>query len=198
MINGKSHRRQHTTEMGTLRSELSMYRFFVEDPELRAALKAWIQEAAEKDAGTLNEYLQQQLLELSREYPMRWTPELQSGVEGFPDECEGCPDYGKACSILKDRSKRLTRKRKLEEANTEAEERAVWEEQAVETGCVQIPEWLQEFGSDHKQFIQRGHALMERCEDLTLDAEKDMEELPEELQGVEERGDVLALGGGGE
>lgn len=198
MINGKSHKQQHTTEMETLRSELSMYRFYVKNPELRAELKAWIREAAEKEAGTLQEYLQQQLLELSREYPMRWSPGFQSGAEGFPDGCEKCPHYAKACPILKDRSKRLTRERKLEEAETEAQQRGVWEEQAVETGCVQIPEWLETFGSGHKQFIQRGHALMERCEDLTLDAEKDMEELPEDLQGVEERGDVLALGGGGE
>lgn len=187
---------QQISELQTLRHELGLYRFYVRDAELRSEIKAWIAEAQDKDAGTVQEWLRRKLMEMRSEYPMRWEPQLQRAAEGFPDSCEGCEHVKRgSCPVVTDRERRKARERQLSQVDTEQAARAVWEEHAVETGCQRIPEWLQEWGSEHEGFVQRGHRLLERVEDLTLDAEGDMERLPQDLQEVGERDDVMALGG---
>lgn len=183
------------TEIATLRQELGFYRAFARG-ELREEIKQWIADARGKDAGSVAEFIRGQLMEMRAAHPMRWSPHLQHGAEGFPDACEGCEHYGKACPVVSDRERVRARERRLSEAQTESAARAVWRDISVQTGCRRIPEWLQEWSTEHEGFVTEGHRLLERAESLTMDASEDMEQLPEHLRSVDaDEDDVLALGG---
>lgn len=186
-----------SSEIQQLRQELQTYRFYVVDDELRSDIKEWIQEAQSLNAGSVQEFVRGELMQMRSEHPMRWVPELQRAEEGFPSECSGCEHVKRgSCPVVTDRERRRSRKRRLEQAETEADARKVWEEISVRTGCKRIPEWLEEWGSEHQEFIKRGHRLLDRVEDLTQDATEDAAELPEELQNVGEQDEVMAFGGG--
>lgn len=192
MLNNQS---RELSEIETLREELGLYRFFVQDPELRQRIKEWIDSSQELTAGTQNAYLQQQLSSLRSEHPMRWIPEKTSGNECFPSDCSSCEHYGNACPLFSREVKR-SRRRRLQEAQTPTQSREVWMDLHHQTGCGRIPEWLEEWREQHKPMIKEGHELLAECQDLTTDASGDMEKLPEDMRETVERDDIMSFGGG--
>lgn len=183
------------SEIQTLREELGMYRFFVEDPQLREEISEWIDRSQNLTAGTQNAFMQEQLSELRSEYPMRWIPERVSGTECFPDDCSDCRHYGNACPVVSDRERRRSRRRRLQGADTPTESRGVWMDIHHETGCHRIPQWLQEWREQYQPLIEEGHELLESVQDLTMDATGDREKLPEDMREAVDSDDVMTFGG---
>jgi hypothetical protein len=102
------------------------------------------------------------------EYTMYNSSGVDTGTEAFPDECKECPHYGSACPVLVGPVEPEFRERKLADASTEAEQRQVFERQAVDTGCVRIPEFLEEWDNDYAEFVHRGEDLLHEAEEDIL------------------------------
>ena len=192
----QSKRSRHRSEIQTLRSELGMYRFFVQDKALRERITAWIERSTDLSAGTQNAYVKGQFSELRSEYPMRWIPERTSGEECFPAGCSDCKHYGQACPMLSDREIRRARDRRLRQAETEEQSRSVWMDLHHKTGCERIPEWLQQWEEQYQPLVAEGHELLAECQELTADATADMEQLPEEQREAVQRSDIMSFGSG--
>lgn len=158
-------------EKAEIRRELRMARMYIEDPELRQEVSDWITRSHElTEADTAEEFLERELNELLEEYAMYHSPATKRGEDDFPDSCKDCRHYGSACPVLLDLVETDWRERKLQEAGSEHEARRVYQEQARDVGCVQIPRFLNEYDTEHREFILEGQQLVDRVhEDIHED-----------------------------
>lgn len=153
-------------ELAEIRRDLREMRWYIEDDGLRTRVSEWIQESHNrKEADTAREWLEQRLNALLAEHEMYHAPELARGEDGFPKSCSECRHYGTACPVLLDDVETRWRERRLEEAETEAEARRVYETQAIDVDCKQIPRLLEKWDNRHKEFIQEGQVLLEDVEE---------------------------------
>lgn len=151
------------SDLDQIRKQLRETRVAVDDAELREEISEWLEESHEKtDADTAAEFVEARLNRLLS------ANQMYGGEENFPDECVECDHYGAACPVLKDRTERLWRERKLAEASTEAEARSVYQEQARDVDCGQISAFLTEWSEDHAEFIREGERLLRRAEEATF------------------------------
>jgi hypothetical protein len=152
-------------EMAEIRRDLREMRFYIDDPELREEVSTWISQSHERsDADTAQEYVERKLNELLAEYPMYHDPALTRGEDGFPDACADCRHYGSACPVLTDNVETEWRERALDQAETEAEARRVYQQQALDVSCKQIPAFLSEWDNEHADLVHRGEELLDRVE----------------------------------
>lgn len=159
-----------TGELASVRRQLSSHKVYLDDAALRTEVDEWIAESHElSDADTAKEYVEGRLEGILAEYPMYNTPDLAHGTDGFPDACEGCDHYGSACAVLKDGVEVRWRERKLDEATSDEEARGIYRQQAIDVGCHRIPEFLEEWDSQHADFVQRGRELLRRVEEQLLE-----------------------------
>jgi len=153
-------------ELAEIRRDLRETRWYIEEPELRAAVNGWIEESHNKDdADTAQEYVESKLNELLASNPMYHDPQLARGEDGFPDACADCRHYGSACPVLRDNVETKWRDRMLDQAETESAARRIYQRQAIDTGCSRIPAFLREWDNQHAEFIRRGQRLLSRVED---------------------------------
>lgn len=149
-----------------LRRYLSEFKLYVGDSELREEVTEWVEESRDmEDAASAADYVRSGLLDVTASSEMYHSPTVKTAQDAFPTDCEDCRHYGSSCPILHDETTVRARERKLAEADTEAEAREVWEEQAERTGCVVIPGLLSEWGEDYQDFISRGYELYNRIND---------------------------------
>lgn len=178
-------------ELVEIRRDLREMRFYVENPDLRAKISAWVEESHEKDdADTAREFVESRLTKLLANYPMYHAPTLARGADGFPDECKGCRHYGSACQVLRNGVQERWRERKLDEAQNEHQARKVYQEQAIDVGCHRIPEFLEEYDSRFAEFVQEGQRLVDRVEDHVheLSADTDDDHAAAEAEAVADGG----------
>lgn len=178
-------------ELAEIRRDLREMRWYLDDDELREEVSDWIKESHEKaDADTAQEWVERKLNELLAEYPMYHDPALPRGEDAFPDACEGCRHYGGACPVLKDNVETEWRERELDQAETEAEARQVYQQQALDVGCSQIPSFLSEWDNEHQEHVRRGQDLLERVEDAIHGRSTTAEEPGvDDLEAVADGGD---------
>lgn len=152
------------SEQADIRADLREYVLYLDDEELTEEIFEWILESQERsDAETAREFVMSKLYEFDAEWEMYHAPSLTRGEDGFPDACEGCKYHGSACPMLKDGTETEWRDRKLEEAETPAEERAVIQQQARDVGCQVAKERLQEYDGDHSEFLREGVKLLQKA-----------------------------------
>lgn len=155
-----------TGEIETIRQEMLLYIRYVPPGDLKDEMQDWVEASARRtDADTAPEYIESQIDQMMTEYPMYYAPELDRAEDGFPAACEGCPHYGGGCPIVHDLAETDWRDRRLEQAETAAEAKKVYRQQAVSTGCHRIHEWLEEFDEEHAEFVALGYELLNRAED---------------------------------
>lgn len=161
-------KRDETTasDIDQIRKQLREIRFAVDDEELRDEISDWLDESHEKtDAESAAEFVEAKLNGLLSNNSMF------GDEEEFPEDCNDCEHFGAACPVLKDRTERLWRERRLEAAETEAAARAVYEEQARDVNCLQISSYLSEWSQSHAEFIREGESLLTKAEDATIGGE---------------------------
>lgn len=159
-----------TADLEQIRSKLRSHREYVDDAELRHEIQAWLDESYQRvDADTVAEFVSAKLTSLLGDYDMFQSSAVNDPGEAFPDACSECRHYGSACPVLVGPTEPDYRERKLEEASTEAEARQVFERQAVDTGCIRIPEFLDEWDEEHSDFVHKGDKLLHRAEESFLD-----------------------------
>lgn len=157
-------------ELEQIRRKLRDYREYVDDPQLRKEIQAWLDESHERvDADTVGEFVSARLTSLLAQHDMFHSSEVDSAGEAFPSECADCRHYGSACPVLVGPTEPDFRERKLAEATSETEERQVFERQSVDTGCVRIPEFLDEWDDEYADFVHDGDRLLHRAEESVLD-----------------------------
>lgn len=162
MISGS----QEVGEKAEIRRELRLARMYVEDDGLRSEISDWIERSHElTEADTAEQFVEQKLNSLLEAYPMFHSTSEKRGEDAFPDECHNCRHYGAACPVLLDLTETDWRERRLEEAETEQEARRVYQQQARDVGCTRIPAFLNEYETDHQEFIQEGQRLVSRVHD---------------------------------
>lgn len=170
------------SDVEEIRRLLRSRREYVDDPELRDEIQSWIDKSHETtDADTVGEYVSARLTELLGEYPMYMASSVDSASEAFPAECLECDHYGAACPVLVGPVEPDFRERKLAGAGTQAEERQVMERQATDTGCLRIPDFLNEWESEYADHVAEGERLLKHAEEQTrrgLDAGTREEERP--------------------
>jgi len=156
-------------ELERIRRELRTKREMVDDADLRKEIHEWISTSHDLvDADSVAEFVSSQLTEMLSEFTMYNSSGVDTGTEAFPDACKECPHYGSACPVLVGPVEPEFRERKLADASTEAEQRQVFERQAVDTGCVRIPEFLEEWDNDYAEFVHRGEDLLHEAEEDIL------------------------------
>jgi hypothetical protein len=174
-------------ELASIRRQLSSQKVYLDDDELRSAVDEWIAESHElSDADSAREYVESSLEEMLAEHPMFNAPGIAHGSDGFPDACEGCEHYGSACPVLKDGIETRWRERKLEQAESDQAARKIYRQQAIDVGCHRIPEFLEEWDSQHSDFVAEGRELLRDVESALLGDGRENGE----------RGDAVATDGG--
>ena len=159
-----------TADLEAIRTDLRRKREYLNDPELRERVHDWIAESYERlDVETVSEFMSSKLSGMLAEYDMYNSSAVDAGGEAFPDSCADCEHYGTACPVLVGPVEPEFRERKLAEVDTEADQRRIYEQQAVDTGCVRIPAFLGEWDSEHAAFIRRGEELLHEAEEHLLD-----------------------------
>ncbi|MFC7134335.1 MULTISPECIES: hypothetical protein [Salinibaculum] len=152
-------------ELEQIRLELRDYRNEVDDPDLREAIHDWLDESHERvDADTIAEFMNGRLTQMLSDYEMFYSSEVDSPGEAFPDDCSDCRHYGSACPVLVGPVEPEFRERRLAEAETESQQRQVFQQQAIDTGCKRIPEFLEEWDEEHADFVRRGDDLLYRAQ----------------------------------
>jgi hypothetical protein len=156
-------------DLQRIRTDLREKREHVDDAELRTEVQEWIATSHDLvDADSVAEFVSSRLTEMLAKYTMYNSSGVDSGTEAFPNACADCPHYGSACPVLVGPVEPEFRERKLADAETEAEQRQVFERQAVDTGCVRIPEFLEEWDNEYAAFVHRGEDLLHRAEEDIL------------------------------
>ena len=153
-------------EVASIRARIRNTRQDVDDADLRSEMQSWLMESHERvDADSAPEYVEARLTAMLEDNEMFNTPTSTNPSDEFPDECEGCDHYGAACPILTGPVEPDYRERKLAEAQTDAEAKRIYQEQAKSTGCHRIPEYLSEWNDNHEEFVRRGEELLYRAEE---------------------------------
>lgn len=183
-------------ELAEIRRELRRNRLYLEDDELRGEVGDWIEQShVQSDADTARQYVEERLNGLLDGFPMYNAPSVARGEEAFPDDCEGCPHYGAACPVVTDSRETEWRERKLKEADSEREARRVFEQQARDVDCQRIPEFLDDWDTNHKDLLKRGQELLSRVEDrIHATADEDVGDAGE--VDAESEATPIADGGG--
>lgn len=163
---GDKHRRDASPELVEIRRKLRDRRELVLDEDLRHRVDAWIKKSWDTNADTAAEYVESRLNGLLEEYPMYAGPDVEDG-QAFPDACNGCPHKGSRCPLLMG-AKAGARERLIEQADTEADVRRVYEQQSRDTGCRVVPRALGEWDNHHSEFIQEGDELLQEIADQAL------------------------------
>jgi hypothetical protein len=160
-------------ELEQIRRDLRTKREYVDDGELRAEIHAWLDESHERtDADTVAEFVSSRLTGMLAEHDMFHSSTVDSPGEAFPDACADCRHYGSACPVLVGPVEPEWRDRKLAEAESEADQRQIFQQQAVDTGCIRIPEFLDEWDEEHAEFVHRGETLLHKAEENYLDPDE--------------------------
>lgn len=148
-------------DLEQIRRQLRELQVDVADDELRQDIQDWLGESYERiDADSLAGFVTSRLTQMLAEYDMFNSTDVEAGAEAFPDACSECRHYGSACPVLVGPVEPEWREMRLAQAASETEERQVFQQQAVDTGCKRIPEFLEEWDEDHSAFIQRGEELL--------------------------------------
>lgn len=166
-------------ELAEIRRDLREMRWYVEDAELRKRATDWIEESHDKDdADTAREYLEAALNIYLSKYEMYHAPHLGRGADGFPEACSDCRHYGSACPVLLDGVEVDWRERELEQAESEQEARRIYQKQAIDTSCHRIPELLDEWDTQHADFVREGQGILADVEEEIHSDAADLEEDP--------------------
>jgi hypothetical protein len=121
-------------ELEQIRRDLRRYYKYVDDPELREEMSEWLDKSHERiDAESVAEFVSARLTSMLSDNEMYYSSRAESATDAFPDACSDCQHYGSACPVLVGPTEPEWRERKLDEATTEAEQRQVFESQAVDT-----------------------------------------------------------------
>lgn len=188
------------TEITEIRLELRSAIWYLEDAELRATVREWIDESYDKDAAdSADEYVENQLDAMLSEHPMSHVASHRDGKSCFPDACAGCDHYGSACPVLLDNTEIDWRERLLDQAETEHEAKRIYRRQAVDVGCHRIPQFISEWENGQGDFLKAGQKLLNQVQESVFD-----EDLPEPAEvpnapalDDEEAESALATDGGG-
>jgi hypothetical protein len=157
-------------ELSEIRRKLRRYREYVDDKDLRKEIQEWLNESHKRvEADSVAEFVSARLTSLLSDHDMFHSAEANSPGAAFPEACADCRHYGSACPVLVGPTEPDFRERKLAEATTEAEERQVFERQATDTGCIRIPEFLDQWDDEYADFVHEGDELLHRVEETFLD-----------------------------
>lgn len=190
--------RQHRRDsIKWLSEELRDAVFYVEDPELKQRVVAWLKRASRLPVGDMMDLIENHLTRLRRirsdesdngydEYAMRRLED--DGEDDFPDSCKGCEHYGTRCPIFVDPVERHRRTRLQDEyANKSATEmRQAYRRYAEANGCHQIPAALTDWEDDYQELITEGWELYEAIDvdvGFTDEADEAAQELAEAERG---------------
>jgi hypothetical protein len=169
------------TTIDKKRDRLDELRLVIDDSDLRGRIGEYIEASYRLDnADSAAEYIEHELDRMLAEYEMYDSPYVPRGEDAFPKKCEDCLHYPHACPILRDRTQKRWRERKLEEASSSKEELDVYRKQARDVGCHVIPELSSEWQDGYQQFLVIGERLLQ----LAL-ADSHDEEPPEDYSEAE-------------
>lgn len=186
------------SSLAEIRQELQRLLPYVDDPELRRRGESWLDESYDRtEADTAQEFLDAELTAMLKENAMYHAPELEHGAEAFPDACEDCRHYGSACPLFRDRVEKRWREKRLEQAETDQEAREVYQQQAIDIGCLRIPEFLETFDDQHADFTKAGRDLVREVRDEISTTEIGGIGLGDDDDGTDPEPEPVATDGGG-
>lgn len=150
------------TTIDKKRDRLDELRLVIDDSDLRGRIGEYIEASYRLDnADSAAEYIEHELDRMLAEYEMYDSPYVNRGEDAFPKKCEDCLHYPHACPILRDRTQKRWRERKLEEADSSKEELDVYRKQARDVGCHVIPQLSSEWQDGYQQFLIIGERLLQ-------------------------------------
>lgn len=158
------HRQQQHDHLQQLRESVADQVPYVEDLELKQAMREWLASSYSLPAGSVEGHVQHRIAELESEYRMHDNEHVHSSTEAFPDACQGCPSYGGGCPIVS----HPTPQRELERLADECEDSETYtlrvRRLARDYDCHRIPEFVAEFESEYAEQIERGHELLAKTD----------------------------------
>jgi hypothetical protein len=150
------------TSLSGIRDKLDRFRVVIDDGDVRRKAGLWIEQSyGYEQSDSAAGYIENELDEMMAEYPMYHAPDVARAEDAFPEVCEGCQHYPHACPILRDRTERKWRERKLDAAESADEELRVYRRQAIDVGCHVIPSKAEEWREDQQEFLVAGERLVQ-------------------------------------
>ena len=153
------------TELSEVRQRLfNVYEYVRdEDAELYTEIDQWLRESVDVPAGSVGEAVKSRLREIKRGNKMRDHRGVDDPTDAFHDDCEGCPNYGVACPMVKGYRGTQTIKRILETARTDEQVVEQLSDLAIEEDCHVVLDELNEYEDSHANFLKTGYELNARA-----------------------------------
>ncbi|APX98538.1 hypothetical protein [Natronorubrum daqingense] len=153
------------TELSEVRQRLfNVYEYVRdEDAELYTEIDQWLRESVDVPAGSVGEAVKSRLREIKRGNKMRDHRGVDDPTDAFHDDCEGCPNYGVACPMVKGYRGTQTIKRILETARTDEQVVEQLSDLAIEEDCHIVLDELNEYEDSHANFLKTGYELNARA-----------------------------------
>lgn len=177
-------------ELESIRRELRSKQKYVREtnPELFAEIAQWCDEAREPSATGIRDLVRNRLSELKRDHEMRDHRSLDNPEEGFPDDCEGCENYGVACPMVKNY---LVMTELEQILDSDEDPNVVMRDildLASRKGCDVLMEAIDDWRGDSQGLLRRGERLLNLAH-ASISDDLDIEDFP----GADDLDDVVTV-----